>query len=122
LLIILGLSMRRGFLSTKYEARRKALQPASSPEKRTSKLLLGVTGSFPKVGSIMEVRVAEHEVLNEVDGASPLSGTGWGDRGAMSRRFPDHGEIEQTSGGYTVRNGTAKMLSCNAAGEPSQLN
>jgi hypothetical protein len=70
----------------------------------------------------MEVRVAEHEVLNEVDGASPLSGTGLGDRGAMSRRVPDHGEIEQTSGGYRVRNGTAKMLSCNAAGDTELVN
>jgi hypothetical protein len=29
----------------------------------TSKLLLGVTGRPPKVGSIMEIRVAQHEVL-----------------------------------------------------------
>jgi hypothetical protein len=52
----------------------------------TSKLLLGVTGRPPKIGSIMEIRVA-HEVLKvKLMEYSPLPRTGRGDRGAMSQR------------------------------------
>ena len=55
--------MHRGFFlrTMKYVEKRYSLRVYR--RNGTAKLLLGVTGRPPKVGSIMQLRVAEHEVL-----------------------------------------------------------
>ena len=59
----------------------------------TSKLLLGVTGHPPKIGSLKQIKVTHRS-----------------DRGMTTRRFPPPWRVEQIPGGYKVKEANGQSL------------